>query len=111
MEKLSRKDQKDATAAKMTATARELFQQRGYSNVTIRDVAKAAGMSTGAVFSTFTDKDDMFLKSMGRAAPNQSRITSFLIGVQSTPTDRDFLSTHRYAAKELLADLYGEQPE
>lgn len=98
-----RKDQKDATTAKMKATASALFRERGYDRVTIRDVAGAAGMSTGAVFSTFKDKDDMFLKSMDRVAPNQGRITSFLNDVAGAANSH--LSAR---AKELLADLYGE---
>lgn len=98
-----RKEQKEATAAKMKATAAAQFRQRGYDRVTIRDVAAAAGMSTGAVFSTFQDKDDMFLKAMGRLAPNQDRIISFLNDVASGGDS--YLGVR---ARELLADLYGE---
>lgn len=101
-----RQDAKAATVAKMKATAADLFRQRGYTHVTIRDVAAAAGMSTGAVFATFNDKDDMFLKSMDRVAPNQGRLTSFL---QEVAAGGDSYLGVR--AKELLADLYGEQPQ
>lgn len=106
MAAVTRKEQKDATTAKMKATAAGLFRQRGYEHVTIRDVAAAAGMSTGAVFSTFQDKDDMFLKSMDREAPNQARLTSFLN--ELAQGGDSYLAAR---AKELLADLYGEQPQ
>ena len=108
MASTKRQDQKAATAALMTATAAELFRQRGYEHVTIRDVAKAAGMSTGAVFSTFADKDDMFLKSMGRAAPNQERVAKFLHNAVAYGDAQISLE-----AAFLLGDLYGhpEQPE
>lgn len=105
MASTKRQDQKAATAALMTSTAAELFRQRGYEHVTIRDVAKAAGMSTGAVFSTFADKDDMFLKSQGRPAPNQERIVAFLAEVIAWGND-DLKS----GAAELAADLYGVGP-
>ena len=38
------------------AAARQLFSESGYEGATIRDIAAAAGMSTGAVFANFTDK-------------------------------------------------------
>ena len=49
------------TREKIIAAARALFAERGYEGATIRDIAKAAGMSTGAVFASFTDKSDLFI--------------------------------------------------
>jgi AcrR family transcriptional regulator len=40
--------------------AKRLFTERGYEPATVRDIATAAGMSTGAVFANFTDKADLF---------------------------------------------------
>jgi|SRR5580658_1968243 AcrR family transcriptional regulator len=48
------------TREKILAAAKSLFAQRGYEAATIRDIAKAAGMSTGAVFASFADKSDLF---------------------------------------------------
>ena len=48
------------TRAKVMAAARTLFSQHGYEAATIRDIARAAGMSTGAVFANFQDKSDLF---------------------------------------------------
>lgn len=48
------------TRGKVLTSARDLFAQRGYDPATIRDIAKGAGMSTGAVFANFTDKTDLF---------------------------------------------------
>ena len=39
---------------------KQLFTERGYEHATVRDIARAAGMSTGAVFANFTDKSDLF---------------------------------------------------
>ena len=44
---------KQQTRAKVLAAARELFGAQGYEGATIRDIAAAAGMSTGAVFANF----------------------------------------------------------
>jgi AcrR family transcriptional regulator len=51
---------KQQTRAKVLAAARRLFSESGYEGATIRDIAAAAGMSTGAVFANFTDKSDLF---------------------------------------------------
>lgn len=48
------------TRQKVLEAARELFAERGYEPATIRDIAKGAGMSTGAVFANFQDKAELF---------------------------------------------------
>lgn len=55
---------KQQTRAKVLAAARRLFSEEGYEGATIRDIAAAAGMSTGAVFANFTDKSDLFREIM-----------------------------------------------
>jgi len=60
-EKPTRRAQaKRRTREKIVAAAKSLFAERGYEASTIRDIAKTAGMSTGAVFASFTDKADLF---------------------------------------------------
>src|SRR4051812_37177861 len=51
---------KQQTRSKVLAAARRLFSEVGYEGATIRDIAAAAGMSTGAVFANFEDKSDLF---------------------------------------------------
>jgi AcrR family transcriptional regulator len=48
------------TRRKVLDAARALFTERGYEAATIRDIARSAGMSTGAVFANFQDKADLF---------------------------------------------------
>ncbi len=48
------------TRQKVLDAARALFAERGYEPATIRDIAKGAGMSTGAVFANFQDKTELF---------------------------------------------------
>jgi AcrR family transcriptional regulator len=55
---------KQQTRAKVLAAARRLFSEEGYEGATIRDIAAAAGMSTGAVFANFSDKSDLFREIM-----------------------------------------------
>src|SRR5437868_13295121 len=55
---------KQQTRLKVLAAARRLFSEQGYEGATIRDIAAAAGMSTGAVFANFSDKSDLFREIM-----------------------------------------------
>src|SRR3954463_12874398 len=48
------------TRRRVLEAARRLFMERGYEAATIRDIAGAAGLSTGAVFASFLDKTDLF---------------------------------------------------
>jgi len=51
---------KQLTRAKLLEAAREMFAERGYEAATVRDIAAAANLSTGAVFASFSDKADLF---------------------------------------------------
>jgi AcrR family transcriptional regulator len=44
--------------------ARAEFGRRGYEATTIRDIAKAAGMSTGTVYRMFESKDELLISIM-----------------------------------------------
>ncbi len=48
------------TRRRVLDAARALFMGRGYEAATIRDIAAEAGLSTGAVFASFLDKNDLF---------------------------------------------------
>jgi AcrR family transcriptional regulator len=48
------------TRQSLLAAGKVLFSERGYEAATVRDIAAAASMSTGAVFANFNDKADLF---------------------------------------------------
>jgi AcrR family transcriptional regulator len=54
----------------LRAAARAEFGRRGYETTTIRDVAKAAGMSTGSVYRLVRSKDELLIAIMERYAGN-----------------------------------------
>lgn len=41
------------------STARGLFTRRGYFNTSVRDISKASGLSTGAIYHHFPGKSDI----------------------------------------------------
>ncbi|PIC01425.1 TetR/AcrR family transcriptional regulator [Caulobacter sp. X] len=83
---------KQRTRERVLAAARRLFSERGYEGATIRDIAQAAGMSTGAVFASFADKSELFEEiltadyeviyaQMTQAARNAKTIDEALMGL------------------------------
>ncbi|WP_369061216.1 TetR family transcriptional regulator [Caulobacter sp. 73W] len=83
---------KQRTREKVLEAARTLFIQRGYEGATIRDIAQAAGMSTGAVFANFADKSELFdaiikgdlellHEQMSAAAANAKGVEQVLLGM------------------------------
>ena len=47
----------DALKEKVLATALELFSERGYFNTSIHDIRRQAGVSTGAIYHHFQNKE------------------------------------------------------
>ncbi len=51
----------DETRARILATALELFRSRGFEGATMREIAAAAGVATGAAYYYFDSKDAIVL--------------------------------------------------
>lgn len=54
--------QKAQTRAKVVEAARAMIVERGFEAATIRDIAQRAGVATGSVFTTFSDKTELLLE-------------------------------------------------
>jgi AcrR family transcriptional regulator len=61
----ARQERKQATRARVLAAARELFDEIGYEETTIRMVAQRAEVSVGSVFTTFAGKAELLSHVMG----------------------------------------------
>lgn len=53
------------TRTQVVDAARKLFLAGGYERVTIRDIARSAGKSTGSVFCHFAGKEELFRECIG----------------------------------------------
>lgn len=70
-------DKRDRTRVALLEAARAVVREKGYGRTTLEEVAERAGMTTGAIYGNFKNRDDLFI-AMGQAywAPVRPRIKS-----------------------------------
>jgi AcrR family transcriptional regulator len=54
-------DKRDRTRAALLEAARALIREKGYERTTMEDVAQRAGMTTGAIYGNFKNRDELFI--------------------------------------------------
>ena len=54
-------DKRLRTRAKLLEAARELIREKGYARTTLQDVAQRAGMTSGAIYGNFKNRDELFI--------------------------------------------------
>jgi AcrR family transcriptional regulator len=54
-------DKRQRTRATLLEAARELIREKGYERTTLEEVASRAGMTTGAIYGNFKNRDELFI--------------------------------------------------
>lgn len=54
-------DKRERTRAKLLEAARQLVREKGYEHTTLEAVAKCAGMTTGAIYGNFKNREELFV--------------------------------------------------
>lgn len=54
-------DKRQRTRGALLEAARTLVRERGYERTTLEEVAKRAGMTTGAIYGNFKNRDELFI--------------------------------------------------
>jgi AcrR family transcriptional regulator len=78
------------TRERILAEALRLFGQRGYTNVSVEEIAEAAGVTKGAVYHWFSDKDDL-----GRELQHELNQRLSAMSMHAFDPDRDALANMR----------------
>lgn len=81
-------EMKDDRIAHLRAVARAEFGRRGFESTTIRDIAKAAGMSTGSVYRTFNSKDELLMSIMQSYGDTSSAAWDAVVTAKSTALEK-----------------------
>src|SRR3954453_12260314 len=59
-------DKRDRTRAALLEAARALIREKGYERTTMEEVGRRAGMTTGAIYGNFKNRDELFV-ALGQA--------------------------------------------
>lgn len=54
-------DKRERTRARLLQAARSLIREKGYEHTTLDAIAERAGMTTGAIYGNFKNRDELFL--------------------------------------------------
>jgi len=59
-------EKRDRTRAKLLESARALIREKGHEQTTMEEIAQRAGMTTGAIYGNFKNREDLFI-ALGQA--------------------------------------------
>lgn len=82
--RLSREEKKAQTRDRLLEAARRVFAGRGYHGASLEEIALEAGYSTGAVYSNFAGKEDLFFALFEEHVERQVREYAELFARGST---------------------------
>jgi AcrR family transcriptional regulator len=83
-----------STRDRLLAAAVDVFVEQGYEGARVQDIARAAGLTTGAIYANFRGKSDLLFDAIGARA--------------GAEMDALLTQTHGRAVRELLEAL-GDQ--
>ncbi|WP_243717523.1 TetR/AcrR family transcriptional regulator, partial [Actinomadura darangshiensis] len=68
-----RRDRREQTRTALLTAAERLWAERGIHGASLDDIAAAAGLTKGAVYSNFAGKTDLLLALMERITSDRTR--------------------------------------
>jgi len=77
------------TRERLVAAAIEVFRRDGYERARVQDIARAAGLTTGAIYANFRDKAELLLAAI---AQSSSAEVETLLQAGATGHSRDALA-------------------
>jgi len=87
-----REQNKAETRARLTAAARKEFARKGFAGTTLRSITSQAGVTTGAFYSNFQDKKEIYLAIIEEISNRLRSMTE--------DTIREFLEARRQQPKD-----------
>src|SRR5271168_290061 len=86
--RLTREQSRANTRERLLRAARSVFASSGFHGASVEEIASAAGFSTGALYSNFDGKEDLFLVLMEREIDEHAREITDAVRAQASITER-----------------------
>lgn len=108
------RDHKEKTRAKIVASARALFNRRGFDQVTIDDVMERAGLTRGGFYHHFASKEALYREAVasivGCSPFSRTLAKDQAQGIERDEDELAHLLVDMYLADEALANLDDQCP-
>jgi AcrR family transcriptional regulator len=88
-----------STSDRLLDAAAEVFCERGYDGTTVAEVARRAGLTTGAIYANFRDKAELLLKTIERATSAAVIDMEAARAAGASPADRLLLMARRMVSE------------
>jgi AcrR family transcriptional regulator len=86
--RLTREQSREQTRERLLTAARSVFARGGFRGASVEEIASEAGFSTGALYSNFESKEDLFLALMEREIDSHAAEISRAVAEQVSISDR-----------------------
>jgi AcrR family transcriptional regulator len=86
--RLTREQSRANTRERLLAAARSVFARSGFHGASVEEIASAAGFSTGALYSNFDGKEDLFLVLMEREIEAHAREIAEAVRERASMSER-----------------------
>lgn len=102
MTRLTRQETQARTREELLATACEHFLEKGYAAASVEQIAEEAGYSKGAVYSNFTNKDELCLEVLNQI--RAKKVTEISFAIEEGRSFEDSLAVFRDWADRTIGD-------
>jgi AcrR family transcriptional regulator len=96
--RLTREQSKANTRERLLAAARSAFAESGFHGASVEEIATRAGFSTGALYSNFNGKEDLFLVLMEREIEEHAREIAEAVAKRPSVSERATGGARRWMA-------------
>jgi AcrR family transcriptional regulator len=86
--RMTRGQSKANTRERLLGAARSVFARSGFRGASVEEIASEAGFSTGALYSNFNGKEDLFLVLMEREINEHAREISDAVNARASVAER-----------------------
>jgi len=86
--RMTREQSRAQTRERLLSAARSVFARSGFHGASVEEIASEAGFSTGALYSNFDGKEDLFLALMEREIEEHAREITEAVTARASISER-----------------------
>lgn len=100
----------EKTSGYIIATVAPIFNKNGYAATSMSDLTNATGLTKGAIYGNFKNKEDLAYEAFRYNVKNVLRLIGAYINITDSPTEKLFLLLEFYKKYYELSQGFGGCP-